>query len=287
MKTTKFTLAASALILTMSAAGAANAATCASAINSLQANVDVSALNADDRADYNSELDAAMDAQTNNNSEVCLERVAELEERFGTEAQADMIENQLDRAEDRAEMMEDRMEERNQRLEERADRLEERAEERADAREDRMEDRMDNGTSYSASSGVNADADISANANNMANINTAANTSTGSTVIVDDIDGQTIYNSANGRVGTVNRVVSNSASGDTYAVVERGGILGFGAKEYLVPTNQISMNGDAVTVSNLSGTDMDSYTRLTNDVQTNYVTLNSDQNVDGIVTIGR
>ena len=52
MKTTKFTLAASALILTMSAAGAANAATCASAINSLQANVDVSALNADDRADY-------------------------------------------------------------------------------------------------------------------------------------------------------------------------------------------------------------------------------------------
>jgi hypothetical protein len=55
-----------------------------------------------------------------------------------------------------------------------------------------------------------------------------------------------------GNLGDIEKVVENTAEKKPYIVVSRGGVLGFFETEYLVPLDQIAVNGDRVVAKNMT-----------------------------------
>ena len=268
MRFSKLALAASAIVLSTAAFGPANAETCAEALTKAQANINVSALSSDDREDYNEIVNAATKAQAEGDSSLCFEKVANLNDEFD-------MEEAEERAEARAEQIRDR-----------AERADERAEQRAEAELDRGDDAWD--TRTAASGNLNTEADT--NANNMAQINASANSALNAdsdALLVRDIDGMTLYNTADAEVGKVRSIVENPSDGEDYLVVRQGGFFGLGGKDYLVPADQVMLEGKDLTVSSLNSTDLDSYTVLERNDRDAYVTLDSDARADALISINR
>lgn len=61
-----------------------------------------------------------------------------------------------------------------------------------------------------------------------------------------------------GNLGGIEKVVENTAEKKPYVVVGRGGVLGFFETEYLVPLDQIAVNGDRVVAKNMTQAKLES-----------------------------
>jgi hypothetical protein len=66
-------------------------------------------------------------------------------------------------------------------------------------------------------------------------------------------------------VGDIEGVVENNADKKQFVLVERGGFLGFGAKEIAIPVENIAVQGEKVTLRNMDAAQLDGMTEFSND----------------------
>lgn len=278
MNFSKLTLAASAIILSTAIASPASAETCTDALAKAKASINFSALSSEKQGDFKEIVSAATKAQAKGDSSLCFEKVANLNDEFDMDAAAEKAEKRAESIRDRAEMTEER-------AENRAERIEERVEMNAERKAEMTEDRLDR---QEARADANFNANANANANDMAKINASANSALNAdadTLLVRDIDGMTIYNTSNAKIGKVRSVVENSSNGQNYLVVRQGGFFGLGGKDYLVPADQVMYDNSNLAVSSLNSTKLDGYTRF--DRADNYIVLDANQKADALISINR
>ena len=66
-------------------------------------------------------------------------------------------------------------------------------------------------------------------------------------------------------IGDIEGVVENNADKKQFVLVERGGFLGFGAKEIAVPVENLAVQGEKVTLRNMDVAQLDGMTEFGND----------------------
>jgi 3-oxoacyl-ACP reductase-like protein len=66
-------------------------------------------------------------------------------------------------------------------------------------------------------------------------------------------------------IGAIEGVVENNADKKQFVLVERGGFLGFGAKEIAVPVENLAVQGERVTLRNIDVAQLDGMAEFSND----------------------
>jgi hypothetical protein len=66
-------------------------------------------------------------------------------------------------------------------------------------------------------------------------------------------------------IGAIEGVVENNADKKQFVLVERGGFLGFGAKEIAIPVENLAMQGEKVSLRNMDVAQLDGMTEFGND----------------------
>ncbi|MEC9484128.1 MAG: PRC-barrel domain-containing protein [Halomonas sp.] len=61
---------------------------------------------------------------------------------------------------------------------------------------------------------------------------------------VADVEGQTVLNRAGDELGDIDRVVTNNQTNQPALVIVKGGVLGFGEEEILIPLDEVQLNND-------------------------------------------
>jgi hypothetical protein len=79
-------------------------------------------------------------------------------------------------------------------------------------------------------------------------------------------------------LGDIDRVVERTADKKSYVVVNHGGFLGFFGKLYLLPVEQLAVNGDTVTAANTTQAQLEHATPFVDDPQT-YRTIDDNQTI--------
>lgn len=95
---------------------------------------------------------------------------------------------------------------------------------------------------------------------------------------VSTLTGKTLIGQNGAELGSIKRVVENNADKKQYLVVSRGGFLGFFAKEYLVPLDKVSAQGERLAAKDLTDTQLSSSPQF-NSNDTAYRALDGSQNV--------
>ncbi len=66
-------------------------------------------------------------------------------------------------------------------------------------------------------------------------------------------------------IGAIEGVVENNADKKQFVLVERGGFLGFGAKEIAVPVENLAVQGEKVTLRNMDVAQLDGTAEFSNE----------------------
>lgn len=66
-------------------------------------------------------------------------------------------------------------------------------------------------------------------------------------------------------IGAIEGVVENNADKKQFVLVERGGFLGFGAKEIAIPVENLAVQGEKVTLRNMDVAQLDGTAEFSND----------------------
>jgi sporulation protein YlmC with PRC-barrel domain len=97
---------------------------------------------------------------------------------------------------------------------------------------------------------------------------TTATTTLGSTariLTVDALEDMDLVGVDGKEIGDIEGVVVNKADKKQFVVVERGGLLGFGAKKIAIPVENVAVQGEKVTLRNMDVAQLDGMTELSND----------------------
>jgi hypothetical protein len=70
-------------------------------------------------------------------------------------------------------------------------------------------------------------------------------------VTVDAIKAMDLVSASGTEIGAIAGVVENNADKKQFVVIEHGGFLGFGAKEIAIPTENVAVQGNKVTLRNM------------------------------------
>jgi hypothetical protein len=68
---------------------------------------------------------------------------------------------------------------------------------------------------------------------------------------VDALEDMDLLGADDRKIGDVGRVVESNADKRQFVVIERGGFLGFGAKEIAIPVGNVAVQGDKVVLRNM------------------------------------
>ncbi|MCG7599988.1 PRC-barrel domain-containing protein [Halomonas sp. McH1-25] len=63
-------------------------------------------------------------------------------------------------------------------------------------------------------------------------------------LLITDIQGQSVFDTSGNELGEVDQVVTSNDTNEVAVVVTRGGVLGFGQEEIIIPLNEMQMNND-------------------------------------------
>jgi hypothetical protein len=66
-------------------------------------------------------------------------------------------------------------------------------------------------------------------------------------------------------IGDIEGVVENNADKKQFVLVERGGFLGFGAKEIAIPVENLAVQGETVTLRNMDVAQLDGTAEFSDD----------------------
>ena len=69
---------------------------------------------------------------------------------------------------------------------------------------------------------------------------------------VGDVERRDIYTPGGERIGSVKRIVLNVTDGRTFLVLERGGLVGLGEKEFPLPLDRVYVQGGRLVVPGLT-----------------------------------
>jgi sporulation protein YlmC with PRC-barrel domain len=95
---------------------------------------------------------------------------------------------------------------------------------------------------------------------------TTATLSTATRMVTVDALGDMDLVGADGKeIGDIEGVVENNANKKQFVLVGRGGFLGFGAKELAIPVENVTVQGEKVTLRNMDVAQLDGMTEFTND----------------------
>jgi hypothetical protein len=94
---------------------------------------------------------------------------------------------------------------------------------------------------------------------------TATLGSTARTLTVDALEDMDFVGADGNEIGDIEGVVENNADKKQFVLVERGGFLGFGAKELAIPLENVAVQGEKVTLHNMDVAQLDGMTEFTND----------------------
>ncbi len=81
---------------------------------------------------------------------------------------------------------------------------------------------------------------------------------------VDALEDMDLVGADGKEIGDIEGVVENNADKKQFVLVERGGFLGFGAKEIAVPVENLAVQGEKVTLRNMDVAQLDGMTEFTN-----------------------
>jgi PRC-barrel domain len=82
---------------------------------------------------------------------------------------------------------------------------------------------------------------------------------------VDTLGDMELVGADGKEIGAIEGVVENNADKKQFVLVERGGFLGFGAKEIAVPVENLAVQGEKVTLRNMDAAQLDGMTEFSND----------------------
>jgi PRC-barrel domain len=97
---------------------------------------------------------------------------------------------------------------------------------------------------------------------------TTGSTTLGATariLTVDALEDMDLVGADGKEIGDIEGVVENNADKKQFVLVERGGFLGFGAKEIAVPVENLAVQGEKVTLRNMDAAQLDGMTEFSND----------------------
>jgi hypothetical protein len=97
---------------------------------------------------------------------------------------------------------------------------------------------------------------------------TATLGSTARVLTVDALEDMDLVGADGKEIGDIEGVVENNADKKQFVLVERGGFLGFGAKEIAIPVENLAVQGEKVTLRNMDVAQLDAITEFTNDNNT-------------------
>jgi sporulation protein YlmC with PRC-barrel domain len=84
-------------------------------------------------------------------------------------------------------------------------------------------------------------------------------------VTVDALGDMDLVGADGKEIGDIEGVVENNANKKQFVLVGRGGFLGFGAKELAIPVENVTVQGEKVTLRNMDVAQLDGMTEFTND----------------------
>lgn len=82
---------------------------------------------------------------------------------------------------------------------------------------------------------------------------------------VDALEDMDLVGADGKEIGDIEGVVENNADKKQFVLVERGGFLGFGAKEIAIPVENVAVQGEKATRRNMDVAQLDGMTEFTND----------------------
>jgi len=97
---------------------------------------------------------------------------------------------------------------------------------------------------------------------------TTATTTLGSTariLTVDALEDMDLVGADGKEIGEIEGVVENNSDKKQFVVIERGGFLGFGAKTVTVPLENVTVQGEKVTLRNMDVAQLDGMADFKND----------------------
>lgn len=245
-------LASAALLMALSTTPAMAAQTCADAISNTKARVDASTnLTSDQKADIGVDLTEAARLSSEDKDTACLAKITAINTEFGWEASGNMIKDGAqDVSESASEMGRD--------ISNSASNMSDRAEMKAN----NMSDQARANANIDSAAGVELDA--------------------------AEVDGMNLYNAKNVKLGKVTDVLRNSASGETYLVVTKGGFFGLGGTDYLVPADDASLEANnQLSLSSLDSASLNGYSTLDASAQSSLISVDANQNLSGIIDIDK
>ena len=97
---------------------------------------------------------------------------------------------------------------------------------------------------------------------------TTATTTLGATariLTVDALEDMDLVGADGKEIGDIEGVVENNADKKQFVIIERGGFLGFGAKTITVPLENVTVQGERVTLRNMDVAQLDVLEEFKND----------------------
>lgn len=82
---------------------------------------------------------------------------------------------------------------------------------------------------------------------------------------VDALGNMDLVGADGKEIGAIEGVVENNADKKQFVLVERGGFLGFGAKEIAIPVENLAVQGEKVTLRNMDVAQLDGTSEFNND----------------------
>ena len=82
---------------------------------------------------------------------------------------------------------------------------------------------------------------------------------------VDALEDMDLVGADGKKIGEIEGVVENNADKKQFVLVERGGFLGFGAKEIAIPAENITVLGEKVTLRNMDVAQLDGLAEFDNE----------------------
>ena len=82
---------------------------------------------------------------------------------------------------------------------------------------------------------------------------------------VDALEDMDLVGADGKEIGEIEGVVENNADKKQFVLVERGGFLGFGAKEIAIPVENVAVQGEKVTLRNMDVAQLDGMTEFNNE----------------------
>jgi len=94
---------------------------------------------------------------------------------------------------------------------------------------------------------------------------TSAQSTTTRMLTVDALEDMDLVGVDGKEIGEIEGVVENNADKKQFVLVERGGLLGFGAKEIAIPVENVAVQGEKVTLRNMDVAQLDGLAEFKND----------------------